>query len=71
MPKNTDPERLLTMQAGDFALVNPKTGTAPIFLTSAMPTSCWISTAIIRSLDAENRMLATIQLSFVMCAKAT
>ena len=32
-PGNTEPERLLTMQAGDFALVNPKTGTAPIFLT--------------------------------------
>ena len=32
-PGSTKPERLLTMQAGDFALVNPKTGTAPIFLT--------------------------------------
>ena len=32
-PGSTQPERLLTMQAGDFALVNPKTGTAPIFLT--------------------------------------
>ena len=32
-PWNTDPNRLLTMRAGDFALVNPKTGTAPIFLT--------------------------------------
>ena len=32
-PANTDPERLLTMQVEDFALVNPKTGTAPIFLT--------------------------------------
>ena len=32
-PADTEPERLITMQASDFALVNPKTGTAPIFLT--------------------------------------
>ena len=32
-PAETEPERLLTMQTGDFALVNPKTSTAPIFLT--------------------------------------
>ncbi len=32
-PVDTEPERLITMQASDFALVNPKTGTAPIFLT--------------------------------------
>ena len=32
-PADTQPERLLTMRVGDFALVNPKTGTAPIFLT--------------------------------------
>ena len=32
-PDDTEAERLLTMQASDFALVNPKTGTAPIFLT--------------------------------------
>ena len=32
-PKDTAPERLVTMQASDFALVNPNTGTAPIFLT--------------------------------------
>ena len=32
-PKDTEGERLITMQASDFALVNPKTGTAPIFLT--------------------------------------
>ncbi len=31
-PKNTEPDRLLTLQASDFALVNPETGTAPIFL---------------------------------------
>ena len=32
-PDVVEPERLLTIQASDFALVNPKTGTAPIFLT--------------------------------------
>ena len=32
-PADTEPERLITLQAADFALVNPKTGTAPIFLT--------------------------------------
>ncbi len=32
-PGDTEPERLITLQASDFALVNPKTGTAPIFLT--------------------------------------
>ena len=32
-PADTDPRRLLTIRAKDFALVNPKTGTAPIFLT--------------------------------------
>ena len=32
-PADTEPERLLNMRASDFALVNPKTGTAPIFLT--------------------------------------
>ncbi len=32
-PNAVEPERLLTMQAGDFALVNPNTGTAPIFHT--------------------------------------
>ena len=31
-PDETEPERLLIMQAEDFALVNPKTGTAPIFV---------------------------------------
>ena len=28
-----EPDRLITLQPADFALVNPKTGTAPIFLT--------------------------------------
>ena len=32
-PSDTEPERLITLQPTDFALVNPKTGTAPIFLT--------------------------------------
>jgi len=32
VPKNTDQERLLRIRAGDFKLVNPKTGTAPVFL---------------------------------------
>ena len=32
-PDEVEPERLITMQASDFALVNPKTATAPIFLT--------------------------------------
>ena len=32
-PDKVPPERLITMQASDFALVNPKTATAPIFLT--------------------------------------
>ena len=32
-PGDTEPERLITLQAADFALVNPKTGTAPIFLS--------------------------------------
>ena len=32
-PGDTEPERLITLQAADFSLVNPKTGTAPIFLT--------------------------------------
>ena len=32
-PGDTAAERLITLQAADFALVNPKTGTAPIFLT--------------------------------------
>ena len=32
-PGDTEPERLITLQASDFALVNPKTGTAPIFLS--------------------------------------
>ena len=31
-PGDTEPERLITLQPTDFALVNPKTGTAPIFL---------------------------------------
>ena len=31
-PDDVEPERLLTMRAADFALVNPNTGTAPIFL---------------------------------------
>ena len=31
-PDNVDPERLLTMRVSDFALVNPDTGTAPVFL---------------------------------------
>ena len=31
-PVDTEPERLITLQASDFALVNPNTGTAPIFL---------------------------------------
>ena len=31
-PDDVDPERLLTMRVADFALVNPDTGTAPIFL---------------------------------------
>ena len=31
-PGDVAPERLLTMQTSDFALVNPNTGTAPIFL---------------------------------------
>ena len=30
-PDDTEPERLITLQAADFALVNPNTGTAPIF----------------------------------------
>ena len=32
-PGDTEPERLITLQPSDFALVNPRTGTAPIFLT--------------------------------------
>ena len=32
-PGNTEPERLITLHPSDFPLVNPKTGTAPIFLT--------------------------------------
>ena len=31
-PDDVSPERLITMRASDFALVNPDTGTAPIFL---------------------------------------
>ena len=31
-PKNTDADRLVTLRASDFALVNPETGTSPIFL---------------------------------------
>ena len=31
-PDDVSPERLVTMRASDFALVNPDTGTAPIFL---------------------------------------
>ena len=31
-PDDTEPERLITLQPTDFALVNPTTGTAPIFL---------------------------------------
>ena len=31
-PDDVSPERLITMRAADFALVNPNTGTAPIFL---------------------------------------
>ena len=31
-PDDTELERLLTLKASDFALVNPNTGTAPIFL---------------------------------------
>ena len=30
-PGDTEPERLITLEPTDFALVNPKTGTAPIF----------------------------------------
>ena len=33
LPDMVEPARLLTIQSRDFALVNPKTGTAPIFLT--------------------------------------
>ena len=32
-PANTEAERLLTMRSEDFTLVNPKTGTAPVFLS--------------------------------------
>ena len=32
-PNDVEPERLVTMRASDFALVNPKTGTAPVFLS--------------------------------------
>ena len=31
-PDKVDPDRLITMRASDFALVNPETSTAPIFL---------------------------------------
>jgi len=31
-PADTEPERLITLEPTDFALVNPTTGTAPIFL---------------------------------------
>ncbi len=54
-PEDTEPERLLTMQASDFALVNPNTGTAPIFLTRR---DADIALAIYRNhpvLDFENR----------------
>ena len=34
-PANTDPGRLLNLKPSDFALVNPKTGTAPIFLNQS------------------------------------
>ena len=34
-PANTEPERLLNLRPSDFARVNPKTGTAPIFLTQS------------------------------------
>ncbi|MDE2785270.1 MAG: restriction endonuclease [Chloroflexota bacterium] len=33
-PGDTEPERLITLQPSDFALVNPNTRTAPIFLSS-------------------------------------
>ena len=54
-PADSEPERLLTMQATDFALVNPKTGTAPIFLTKR---DADITLNIYRNhpvFDAENR----------------
>ena len=59
-PNAVEPERLLTMQAGDFALVNPNTGTAPIFLTSR---DADIVLGIYRNhpvFDAENRNFANL-----------
>ncbi len=58
-PKDTDTERLLTMRATDFALVNPNTGTAPIFLNRR---DADIALAIYRShpvLGSENGDIAT------------
>ena len=34
-PAHTEPKRLLNLRPSDFALVNPKTGTAPVFLTQS------------------------------------
>ncbi len=57
LPNDVDEERLLTMRATDFALVNPNTGTAPIFLNRR---DADIALSIYRShpvLASENRAL--------------
>ena len=56
-PKNTEPGRLVTLRASDFALVNPETGTSPIFLNRR---EADIVLGIYRDhpvLDAENKKI--------------
>ena len=70
-PGDTDPERLITLQPTDFALVNPNTSTAPIFLTRR---DADIVLEIYRShpvFDAENKNFGNAVIRHVTLAHMT
>ena len=73
LPNDTDAERLLTIRATDFALVNPSTGTVPIFLNRR---DADIALDIYRNhpvLGSENRALESLNAisRFAMVAHMT
>ena len=70
-PGDTEPERLITLQPSDFALVNPNTGTAPIFLTKR---DADITLDIYRNhpvFDAENEIFENAVVRHVALAHMT
>ena len=70
-PDKVEPERLIKLEATDFALVNPNTGTAPIFLTSR---DADIVLDIYRNhpiFDAENKKLESAVVRHVALAHMT